>query len=65
MNPTTKLESALKAYGDQFDNLDELIHPAYMEDPKFIDFLLAAAKAQKPATQKEIEAALGQVPWNW
>lgn len=65
MTTTQKLESALKAYDQMFDNLDDLTHPAYMEKPELVDVLEAAVTSGKPVTQQEIEEKLGRVSWEW
>lgn len=65
MNGTQKLEQALKAYADRFDNLDELTHPQLMEDPRFPDFVQAAVRSGEKITREQIEQKFGAVAWDW
>ena len=65
MTHSERLQAALRAYDERFDNLDELAHPAYWVMDEFIEFLQAAVAAGRPATQQEIEAKLGAVSWDW
>ena len=61
----SKFEATLKAYSDRFDNLDELMHPAYVANPDFIAFLQSAIDAGKKATLQDAESKWGKVDWEW
>jgi hypothetical protein len=65
MNLDGDLQSALQAYGEKFDNLDELAHPALLEEPRFPQFLLARVQSGVPATRHDLEAKFGELPWEW
>lgn len=41
------------------------MHPAYMENPALLGFLLRAVQTREQPTYKEIEAALGVVDRDW
>jgi hypothetical protein len=59
------LEIVLQQYSERFDNLDELMHPQLMTDPRFAAFLQAAIESGKPATPADIEAKFGDIAWEW
>jgi hypothetical protein len=59
------LNRAIKAYGEAFNNLDELLHPALVEKPDFPVFLLEAVSTGKPWTRDDAEHRFGPVSWDW
>lgn len=58
-------EAATKLYAERFDNVDELRHPALLEVDGYLEFLLAAARADKPTTKADVEKRFGKLAWNW
>lgn len=65
MTEVEKLETALRAYDEAFGNLDELLHPALMEEEAFPSILRQAVEDRQPLNRAKLESVFGAISWDW
>lgn len=57
-------QEIINAYGDKFANVDEILHPALISDPRFLRLLQRAVADNTQVTRDQIEEATGEAPWD-
>ena len=50
-------------YEARFGNLDEILHPSLMFDPKMTTLLVKALHSGQPLTRAAVESVFGDLGW--
>lgn len=62
---TAEKQELADAYESRFGNFDEILHPAIMMAPAFLELLKTAIDRSAPLTRAEVEKAFPDVSWDW
>jgi len=52
-------------YQAAFGGIDEIVHPAIMFEPEFLQLLEKAVARGTPLTRTEVETVFPDVSWEW
>ncbi len=58
-------QEILDRYESRFGNLDEISHPAFFTESKFLGMLNSAAKDGRRLTREDIEKVYPDAAWEW